>query len=1291
MKQRSIQHALLLMVFSLTHFADAAQHPVFTLNTGHAAEVRSVCFSGDGRLALSGSGDRTMRLWDLATGKEIRSFIGHTERVNAVCFSPDGRFALSGSDDNTLKLWDVLTGKLCRSFTGHSSSVTSVCFSPDGRYIVSGSVDESVRLWDAASGTALKTFKGHWSYVTSVCFSPDGKSAISGSDDKTIRLWDVVTGAELRAFKGHTGRVQSVCFSHDGKYILSGSDDATLRLWDASSGASIRIFKGHSLSIESVCFSQDDQYALSGSGDMSLKLWQVSTGKKIRTLVGHSGRIASVCISPDGRYALSGGGENALKLWDLSTGKNINTFSGYRGMISSVCFSRDGNYALSGSGDNSIKLWDIRSGAPLRVLNGHESGITSVAFSPDGRYALSGSLDRTAKLWDAATGAALRTFFGHSRSVMSVCFSPDGQYILTGSEDKTLILWDASTGKKIKTFSGSSGEVLSVCFSPDGQYILSGGEGTLPTLWKVSTGSEVKKFYANVVSVSNYAVCFSPDGKYALAGCFGKRVDLFDVASGKAVGSFQGHADCVRAVAVSPDGKCAVSGCDDNTIRIWSIPSGALVRTLTGHTSKINSVCYAPDGKTILSASSDNTIRLWDAASGTLLYTAIANADGSRWVVYNEEGYWDASSNGGDIVSMVSGRDVWNIDQFAARNNRPDKILSSMPGASPELIDHYQHQYKKRLKKLRLTESQLSKDFEVPEVKIVNTSQRNQSITVDFTIASKTGKLQRYNLFVNDVPLFGAQGKDLAAKTSGNKNAQLIKLTETIELIAGANKIELSAVNEFGAESFRALTFAEFEPTVQAKPDLYFLGFGVSKYKHPELDLRYADKDATDLAAAFEAMKGSGRFSTIHTKTILNEAVTPDAIKAAKAFVRTAKAEDTFVLFIAGHGTHDTDDDATYYYLTSNADPRNLKGTAANFDAIEDLLQGIAPRNKLFLMDACESGESDDDVQTGMIAQADSRGMRSRGFKSAPAAQAVQSSPQAKRAFLYQRDRYIYNDLARRSGSIVFSSSKGGELSYERSDIQNGLFTSSLLKAFTVQTADADSDGVLTTDELRRYVAADVGKASGDLQHPVVDRDNLFQKFGFPTKASSIPAPVHVTDSFKDPRDGRVYKTMTLGNQTWMIENLNFETPDGSWCYDDDPANGAVYGRLYNWKTAKTASPPGWHLASKAEWEQLMEFLGGGKGVVGGKLKEAGSAHWTKPNAGASNSSGFFALPGGRRNQEQTYSYSETDGYWWTSSEDEESTRYAWSLRMSNIEPIVDMGCNDVRDGYAIRCVRDRK
>jgi len=215
--------------------------------TGHTWWVLSVAFSPDGKLLASGSW-KVIKLWEVATGREVRTLTGHTDWVRSVAFSPDGRLLASGSCGQPLtqspwcaqgeiKLWDVASGSLVRTLSGHTWWVLSVAFSPDGRLLASGSWDGwdgTIKLWEVATGREVRTLSGHERGVRSVAFSPDGRLLASGSEDDTIKLWEVATGREVRTLSGHERDVRSVAFSPDGRLLASGSGDKTIKLWDIS-------------------------------------------------------------------------------------------------------------------------------------------------------------------------------------------------------------------------------------------------------------------------------------------------------------------------------------------------------------------------------------------------------------------------------------------------------------------------------------------------------------------------------------------------------------------------------------------------------------------------------------------------------------------------------------------------------------------------------------------------------------------------------------------------------------------------------------------------------------------------------------------------------------------------------------------------------------------------------------------------------------------------------------------------------------------------------------------------
>jgi len=455
---------------------------------GHEGRVRSVAFAPQSRRIVSGSSDKTVRVWDAETGDQVARLDGHERGVTSVAFAPDSGRIVSGSDDKTVRVWDAETGAQLARLDGHEDDVTSVAFSPDGRRIVSGSSDKTVRVWDAETGDQVAGVDGH-GHVWSVACAPDGRRIVSGSSDRTVRVWNAETGAQIARLDGHEGEIFSVAFAPDGRRIASGSDDKTVRVWDAESGAQLTRLDGHEHSVKSVAFAPDGRRILSGSLDRTVRIWDAETGAQLARFDGHENCVTSVTFALDGRRIVSGSDDETVRVWDAETGAHLAQLDGHEAEILSVAFAPDGRRIASGSWDRTVRVWDAKTGAQLSRLVGDDGAIRSVAFAPDGRRIVSGSWERTVRVWDAETGAELARLDGHEARVQSVAFSPDGRRIVSGSGDMTVRVWDAESGAQLALLEGYSTVGRGVAFTRDGRRVVNWHSGDKVRVWDIDSGA----------------------------------------------------------------------------------------------------------------------------------------------------------------------------------------------------------------------------------------------------------------------------------------------------------------------------------------------------------------------------------------------------------------------------------------------------------------------------------------------------------------------------------------------------------------------------------------------------------------------------------------------------------------------------------------------------------------------------------------------------------------------------------------------------------------------------------
>lgn len=1074
-----------MMFLSIDGFALAGEQAEIVLQIGHVGSVAAVAFSPDGRLALSGGDDHTLKLWEVATGRLLRTFEGHRKGVCAVAFSPDGRWVLSGGGlyDDTLKIWEVATGREVRTFSGHENAVCTVAFSPDGQWVLSGGsgTDPTLRIWEVASGQELRKLTDHRESVLSSAVSNDGKWILSGSRDHTLKLWESATGRTVRTFRGHEGGVTSVAFSPNGRWALSGSDDRSMKLWDVNTGKEIRTFRGEvGGSITAVAFSPDGGSVISGGYlDQPIKLWEVATGKIIRTYQSSGQTIASLAFSLDGQRILAGyqdeSGAPVLKLFDAHNGKKIRNFHGTQVAITSLAFSRDTNWIVSGSMDSMTRLWELPAGRMSRLHTKTQERISSVAVSPDGKWIASGTSDVT--LWDAASRRIVSMFSG---ATAPLAFSPDGRSLVgvthsSEGSDYNLTLWDLASRRMGRSFGGS---VDSIAFSPDGKYVLGGSHmlGSL-RLWEVASGHEVRRF---IEKINNFELdvmaplAYSPNGQFVV----GTRLDklkMFDANTGILVRTFETNSrEWLKSVDFSPDGRWILAGGDDHILRLWDVATGRETLRLNGHLAEITSVAFSLDGHLAISGGRDGMIKVWRVADGSELMTMVGFPDG-EWIALTPEGYYTASPKGDTYLNVRLGNQVYGIDQFRSKFYRPEIVEATLTLRNREaaLSKFFGEGDARAANKQGSFTSPPTVTISSPDDRAVLTTPR---LNLAVTITDKSYPIQSVRVSRNGSQVWPLQTRDLAvtAKDGEEKTpavpvavpagAREWTTSIPLDLEKGENVIEVKAFNGH-SETVKSITVSLPASLVphddEIKPNLWILSIGINVYQDRQIRaLSYAEADAQAIVQAFTQQRGK-LFRDVRSLIISDSSTmkpTYDTILDNLGYLRQAGQNDVVLLFLAGHGIND--DRGEFYFLPSDAamqpDGSIKRSRAISNDEIKKVLD--LPAKKIVLLDACHSQG---------VSKKNTRGV--------------------------DNSRFVKE--LQEMNAVILTSSAGNELSQESDVWHHGAFTFALLEGLHGKADLISKDGIVSMKELDGYVSERVPQITGGAQHPITDTPGGYRNF----------------------------------------------------------------------------------------------------------------------------------------------------------------------------------------------------
>jgi len=591
---------------------------------GHSAKVNAVAITPDARLALSASDDRTVRVWDLATG-ETRSILGgHVAGVLGVAVSKDGKIAASCAKDNTVIVWDVARARPVHHLRGHADVVHAVALSDEAGVLASASEDRTIRLWDLATGEHVGTLQGHHAGVLGVSLSADGGLCVSASwDDNALVVWSVEQRRVVRRLEAPRTPIASAAIQPSGGTLVVASVDDDVLRWTPFEEAAPDRLEGHEDSVADVAMTADGRVAISGSWDHTVRVWDLEARRALGVLHGHRNAIWGVATTPDGRVAVSGSEDRTVRVWDLAgeawarTGGPLPRTEGHGDRICALAATRDGSLVVSASFDDTVRIWDARSGAARAVLEGHALWVYGVALVEDGKRAVSASLDGSIRVWDVETA---KLAWAHANLV------DRGPFPIVTLSDGTPLCPPLILDERRMTV------ITSTASSDLGA-------------WELERGRPMCVYAMQGAA----PLCGAVVGDVLLVGRTDGRVALFDLGTGEPKGELVGHKGAVRALAVSPDGTRLLTGSEDRTLRLWDLGAGQLLRVFSGHAAPVGAVVFMRDGRHVASASSDRSLLVWNLGTGAEAAELVTSDPVDALCVGPNPGSLVAGDHGGNI------------------------------------------------------------------------------------------------------------------------------------------------------------------------------------------------------------------------------------------------------------------------------------------------------------------------------------------------------------------------------------------------------------------------------------------------------------------------------------------------------------------------------------------------------------------------------------------------------------------------------------------------------------------
>ena len=1044
----------------------AAQGIETVIQKGHELAVLTVVVSPDSNYVATGSRDKSVKLWELSTGREVRSFLGHSASVNQLDFSSDGKHLISANGDASIKIWEVATGKELFSIKPDAERVTDVAFDPKGRFFVTVGFGQKVQVWDATTKKKLAEMNAD-GYAGSggliyVAVSPNGEWLAVGEDGFTANVYQSTDWKKVHTFNFSTlhsscgGCYTDVQFSSDSRYLIKASNNDAFVKYDLSTGALVTTYAAKVENLRSVSTSRDGKL-LALCTEKSITVYNANNGDSIKSIFPEDeANLNQASFTMDGKRVLIASDNNTVMVYDIASGKKVGELTGFlnardKGGLTydpnsyweahiakylrfkgSVVLSKDNKTLLRGKFGAKAKRWDIATGKSVMEYVGHEKAVLCYRYNRDGSILVTGGADGTLIFWDVEKGDTLRTIKSYREPVLDVNFSHDESRIISSSWDGTVKIHEVATGKRVEYMDLENASSYVTLFTPNDLYVLTATLPTGLTLREVDTKKVIREFVGHTETVS--ALQITQDGRKILSASWDGSLRIWDIGTGLMERKFSDHQGAVYASLLTASEKNFYSAGADRIIRLWDINTGKVLKTFTGHQSEVMSLALTADEKMLISHSVDGVTKCWDLTSGQEFFEHIHIGE-KEWMVKNPEGYFNATEQARQFIHYVDGLKTYSVDQFFHEFYRPDllpKIFKNRGGDDG---------FKDIQGKLRQSPP--------PNIKVaILPLAEGGKVEVYVRLQEPRAGVESFKLFHNgksvviDKSFSLPKGKD-----------QTVTYKQILSLVGGNNVFTATAINKdrIEADPHSAEIFSEI---ATKSSTCYLLAVGINQYKNPKLSLAYAKPDAESFEKIIQQL-GLPLHKNLEVHTLYDEEATRSGILNKLEELSTKiQQEDVFIFYYAGHGSMVED---RFFFIPTESlrlyDLNALQREAIEGSVLQEKLKKIHALKQLIIMDACQSGGSVELL-------------------------AVRGATEEK----------AIAQLSRSAGIHVMASAGSDQFATEFAELGHGIFTYLLIKGLSGDADGSPKDGKVTIYELKSFLDDQVPeltrKLKGKPQYP---------------------------------------------------------------------------------------------------------------------------------------------------------------------------------------------------------------